>query len=200
MNPAPSPSAADVLAPMLDDLRALRGAIAAACDLHAREASVLAHAATAAVVGRARDLMRRQNNRAESLRLHLRTTPGAETVAEGSSPAEAAEFFLRDHRPGRPRVLRDLSTLLNLAAAELTLLHGAALAARADDLAGLALDQLAELTPYVMELSRLLPAAAVDDLVARGLASDPLAGTDAQQGVQEAWRNDPVECARLSSV
>ncbi len=192
--------AADALALMLDDLRALRGAIAAGCESHAREPAVIADEAGAALIGRARDLLRRQNIRAETLRLHLRTTPGAETAAEEASSAGVAEFFLLHRQPGRPRILRDLSTLLNLAAAELALLHGAALAARAGDLAALALDQLAELTPYVMELGRLLPAAAVDDLAARGLAADNLAGAAAQRNVQEAWRNDPVECARLSSV
>lgn len=190
-------SPADALALQLDDLRALREAVAAASDLHAREASISAHERSAALLARIRDTLRRQNTQCDTLRGTLKLTPGLDLKAvDASSSPLLADFLLRLRQPERSLILRDLSTLLNVAAGELTILHSSALALKEADAARLALDHLSEITPFVMEISLLLPGAAVADLASRCVVSDPLAAEQAQANVQEAWHNDPAALRR----
>jgi hypothetical protein len=184
---------ADALALMLDDLRSLHEALASACELHLREAPIAGHEPTASLLGRTRDILRRQATEGQTLRSELPTTPGLEHSADTANSALVADFFLRLRKPRRSPVLRDVSTLLNLAAAELGILHSAALAMKQEEIARVALAQLGELTPLVLEISRLLPGAAVADLASRSIVADPLAAEAAQNNIQEAWRDEPAE-------
>lgn len=184
-------SPCDALALMLDDLRALREALSHACELHEREPALAAHERSAALVTQVRESLRRQNTEGETVRAELKITAGVALKSDEASSALVAEFLLRLRKPERSLILRDVSTLLNVAGSELTILHSAALALKEDDVARLALRHLAELTPFVMEISQLLPAAAVADLASRSVVADPLASEIARANVLEAWRNEP---------
>ncbi len=180
----------DTLALMLDDLRALRTALGTACELHAAEPSVTINEPAASLIARLRDLLLRHNTQGETLRGALDTTPGAGNSADAAGSAQVADFFLRMRKPRRSLILRDLSALLNLAAADLSILHSAALAMRREDLARLALDQLGELTPVIIEISRLLPSAAVSDLASVSIIADPLAADLAEANIHDAWHGE----------
>jgi hypothetical protein len=189
----PSPARPDdALALMLDDLRALRTALTTACELHAREESVAINEPATSLVTRLRDLLLRHNTQGETLHASLQPTPGLQNSADAAGSAHIADFFLRVRKPRRSLILRDLSTLLNLAAADLSILHSAALAMRQEELARLALYQLAELTPLIIEISRLLPSAAVSDLASTSVVADPLAADTAEANIHEAWQTESV--------
>ncbi len=188
--PPPAPPD-DALAIMLDDLRALRGTLATACELHGGEPSVTINEPASALIRRLRELLLRHNTQAETLRETLRPTPGAPLATEvAGASAHIADFFLRVRKPRRSLILRDLATLLHLAASDLSILHSAALAMRQEELARLALDQLSDITPFVVEISRLLPSAAVSDLASVSIVADPLAADLAEANIHEAWHVD----------
>lgn len=189
-------SPADALALMLDDLRALREALAHACELHGREPALAAHERSSALVADIREILRRQNTEGETLRATLKITPGVNLRSDDAASALVAEFLLRLRKPARSLILRDLSTLLNVAGSELTILHSAALALKENDVARLALGHLGEITPFVMHISQLLPAAAVADLASRCVVADPLASEAARANVQDAWHNESPSVRR----
>jgi hypothetical protein len=173
---------------MLDDLRGLRSALGTACELHGGEPTVTINEPTRSLIRHLRELLLRHDTQSQTLRATLHTTPGAANAADSGGSAHIADFFHRVRKPRRSLILRDLSTLLNLAASDLAILHSAALAMRKEDLAGLALDQLAELTPLVIEISRLLPSAAVSDLASVSIVADPLAADLAEANIHAAWQ------------
>lgn len=189
-------SPADALALQLDDLRALRESVAAACDLHSRETSIASHERASSLLARVRASLLRQNTEGDTVRGSLQLSPGLAAAAEPPASVLFADFLLRLRKTERAPILRDLSTLLNLVASDLTILHSDALALKETDAARVALDQLCEVTPFVMELSQLLPGAAVADLAACCVVADPLAADLAQANVLDAWHNDPATLRR----
>ncbi len=77
---------------------------------------------------------------------------------------------------------------LNLAAIGYTMLHTAALAMDDVVTAELALGHLSELTPLVMEVSKVMPSAVVNDLIREVTVANPDAAAPALRNTQQAWR------------
>jgi hypothetical protein len=184
----PAPAAPRVLADMIAALHALRETVANACELHARELSVVENDETSALVSWINDLFCCQNEQLDILREKLPEprTPQAQERTAGTS-AKVADFYTRLRTEERSFILRDLFTLLNLAASECAMLHSAALALKEGEIARAALAQLREIPPVLLEIGRLLPAATIADLTGRGAAADPLAADTAQDEIQKAW-------------
>jgi ferritin-like metal-binding protein YciE len=98
---------------------------------------------------------------------------------------------VREHTVSR--MLRDDYTALSLAAMSYTALHTFGLAVRENRVADLATDHLKEVTPLLVEISKVLP-----HVVARELAREEDFGVDATVGdaatanTQHAWDSEVV--------
>jgi len=92
-------------------------------------------------------------------------------------------------RPEDPvsRSLRDCYTTLNLIAISCTMLHTTALALREQGVADLALKNLNELTPIIVELSRVIPEVVTKELSEEGKVIDPSVWREAIESSQRAW-------------
>lgn len=90
------------------------------------------------------------------------------------------------------RVLRDDYVVLNLAAASYSMLHATALAARSARVADLSLEHLMDLTPLIVELSRLIPRLVTRELAGEDKPVDPALGEQAARNVERAWSGDVV--------
>lgn len=183
--PASSP-APRVLAEMIEALQALRETVANACELHAREFAVIESDETSALVSWINDLFCSQNDQLEILREKLGRPRGLPPRTEAGSSVQIADLYTRLRQEERSLILRDLSTLLNLAVNECAMLHSAALALKERDLAHAAVAQLGEIIPVLVEIARLLPAATIADLACRCTTADPLAATLAHDEIQKA--------------
>ncbi len=85
------------------------------------------------------------------------------------------------------RGLRDDYTALNLASISYTMLHTSALALNETATAELALRNLKELTPLIMQLTEVLPEVVVRELAEEGKAYDASIVQRAVRATQEAW-------------
>lgn len=85
------------------------------------------------------------------------------------------------------RNLRDDYTALNLAAVSCTMLHTSALALHHQPTADLALRNLRELAPLIMELNEVIPQVVVRELTEEGKAYDASLAQRAVRATQEAW-------------
>jgi hypothetical protein len=85
------------------------------------------------------------------------------------------------------RLLRDDYTALSLAATAYSMLYTTGLAIRELPIANVALRHLQELTPLVMELSRILPAAVVKELAEDDSNIDQTILGLAQENTLKAW-------------
>ncbi len=88
------------------------------------------------------------------------------------------------------RVLRDDYVALNLAAVSYSMLHATALAARSVRVAELSLEHLMDLTPLVVEFSRLIPRLVAQELSTEDKPVDPALGEQAARDVERAWSGD----------
>ena len=85
------------------------------------------------------------------------------------------------------RGLRDDYTALNLAAISYTMLHTSGLALNESATADLALRNLKELTPLIMQLAEVVPYAVVRELTEEGKSFDASLVQRAVRDTQEAW-------------
>ena len=90
------------------------------------------------------------------------------------------------------RALRDDYTALNLAAVSLTMLHTTALAVHHQATADLALRNLREIAPLIMELNEVIPHVVVRELAADGRAYDAAIAQQAVRNTQEVWHTQPA--------
>ena len=90
------------------------------------------------------------------------------------------------------RMVRDSYTATSLAAISYHMLYTTALALKADDLANLALRNLKELTPVLVDLSKVVCGVVAKELAAEGRAIDPTVGDEAVRATQEAWSHENV--------
>lgn len=85
------------------------------------------------------------------------------------------------------RGLRDDYTALNLAAVSYTMLHTSALALGESSTADLALRNLKDLAPLIMQLNEAIPEVVVRELVEQGKPFDASVVQRAARATQEAW-------------
>lgn len=90
-------------------------------------------------------------------------------------------------------MLRDDYTALSLAAMGLTMLHTTALGVNHQQTADLALNQLTDFTPILVDISEKLPLVVLDELKDTGEIHDTSVGSDAVKNTQKAWSREVVE-------
>jgi hypothetical protein len=88
------------------------------------------------------------------------------------------------------RNMRDNYTALNMAAISYTMLHTTALAHHDGELAEIALQHLKQITPLVVEVSRIIPQLVVEELHAQDKALDISVAHEAISNTQRAWERD----------
>lgn len=91
---------------------------------------------------------------------------------------------LREHEASR--FLRDLYASLSLAAISYEMLHTAALAHRERHLAHVALAHLRELTPLIVEMSKLVPHVVAHEVAEKEGATEDV-GDEAESNTHGAW-------------
>jgi hypothetical protein len=91
------------------------------------------------------------------------------------------------------RMVRDSYTATSLAAISYHMLYTTALGLKADDLAALALRNLKELTPVLVDLSKVVCHVVAQELTDEGRAIDPTVADEAVRATQEAWSAQNVE-------
>jgi hypothetical protein len=90
------------------------------------------------------------------------------------------------------RMMRDNYTALSTAAMSYTMLHTMALAQQEYALADMALKHLRDVTPLLVDISRVLPVAVVSELAAEGKIGDTSVAHQAVENTQSAWSSDVV--------
>lgn len=113
----------------------------------------------------------------------------AATTAMGAISGIYGKF-----RPEDPvsRSLRDDYTALSHAAIGYTMLHTTALSLDDSRLAELSLKHLNELTPFVVQLSRIIPHVVARELAEEGKIPFTSAGEQAESSTQRAWSHEVV--------
>ncbi len=111
------------------------------------------------------------------------------TVKEAVSNVAGAVAGLYDKVRKHPvsRLLRDDYTALSLASTAYSMLYTTGLATRELPVANVALRHLQELTPLVMELSRIIPSAVVKELAEDDPDVDQTILSLAQENTMKAW-------------
>lgn len=127
-----------------------------------------------------------------TLETHIEGFPGgsvAASVKESVTGALGALAGLYDkiRKDTVSRMLRDDYTALSLATISYTMLHTTALGLRQHTTAELALRNLKELTPFLIEISDAIPTVVAQELAAEGYPIEPNLAQQAVQGTREAW-------------
>lgn len=126
---------------------------------------------------------------------HLESFPGggaAHTVKEAVTGVLGAIAGVYDkvRKDTASRALRDDYTALSLATISYTMLHTTALGLRQGATAELALRQLKDLTPLLVELSQILPHIVLRELSFEGYDVETSLAQQAVRGTQEAWSSE----------
>jgi hypothetical protein len=125
------------------------------------------------------------------LKRQLETLGGEESgpIKEAASTIAGVAAGLYDKVRHDPvsKMLRDDYTALSLASISYTMLHTTALALRRPVVADLALGYLKDVSPFVIELSKVIPPVVVRDLADNEVTVDQSAGQEAVRRTQEAW-------------
>lgn len=88
------------------------------------------------------------------------------------------------------KMLRDDYTALSLASISYTMLHTTGLALKHDAIADTAVRYLKDLTPIVVEISKIMPKIVVKDLADEEVSIDASVGGQAVSNTQEAWSRE----------
>lgn len=93
------------------------------------------------------------------------------------------------------RMLRDDYTALSLVAMSYSAMHGFGLAINEQKIADVALAHLKHVTPLLVEISKLVPAAAVEETATDhdGFTVDATVGPQAVQNTQSAWEHNVTQ-------
>lgn len=131
----------------------------------------------------------------EGLEAHLGTLPGggvAATVKETVTGVLGglAGIYDKVRKDKVSRALRDDYTALSLAAVSYTMLHSTALGLHQGTTADIALRNLKEVTPFLVELSQIIPQVVLKELSFEGYDIDFSLSPQAVRATQEAWSSE----------
>lgn len=131
----------------------------------------------------------------EGLEAHLGTLPGGGVAAAVKETVTGvlgglAGVYDKVRKDKISRALRDDYTALSLAAVSYTMLHSTALGLRQGMIADLALRNLKELTPFLVELSQIVPQVVLKELSFEGYDIDFSLSPQAVRATQEAWSSE----------
>lgn len=105
----------------------------------------------------------------------------------GSALGTLAGIYDQLRKDTASRALRDDYTALSLAAMSYTMLHTTALGLGQDATAELALRHLKDLTPLLVEISKLMPAVVARELTFEGYPVESAVAPQAARNTHEAW-------------
>ena len=127
----------------------------------------------------------------DGLRSQVKRLGGEESgpIKEAVSMVAGVAAGLYDKMRHDPvsKMLRDDYTALSLASIAYTMLHTTGLAVKNNGVADIALGYLKDVTPLVVELSKVIPPVVVKDLEDNEVTLDQSAGQEAVRRTQEAW-------------
>lgn len=132
----------------------------------------------------------------EGLEAHLGTLPGGGVAAAVKETVTGvlgglAGVYDKVRKDKISRALRDDYTALSLAAVSYTMLHSTALGLHQGMTADLALRNLKEITPFLVELSQLIPQVVLKELSFEGYDIDLNSlSPQAVRATQEAWSSE----------
>jgi len=185
-----TPSQPDILRPYLSDLVALEKTILEAVEKQRADERVQADPRTAALVER---IYSTTSVRLRTVEEHAAAF-GAEkaaaikgAVASVAGTVAGVYDLLRKHPVSR--MLRDDYTALSLSAIGHSMLHTTGLTLRDLPIANIGLRHLREIAPLIMELSDVIPAVVVRELVEDDPMLDPTVAEVARENVRNAWMN-----------
>ncbi len=114
---------------------------------------------------------------------------GAAIKKAASTAAGAISGLYGKLRPEDPvsRSLRDDYVALNLLAVSYTMLHTTALALNNAPVADMAIKHLNQITPFIVELNRIIPLVVATELSDENKIIDPSIWKKAQENSQKAW-------------
>ena len=182
----------DALRPYVADMAAVEKHILEAIERQSKDDDIRQFPDAAQWVDRTQGILRRH---VEELENHLKSFDGgsvAGTVKEAVTGVLGVFAGLYDkvRKDTASRALRDDYTALSLAAISYTMLHTTALGLNQGTTAQLALANLKELTPLIMDAAELIPKVVLKDLAFQGYTIDTTVGEQAARNTQEAWRPD----------
>ena len=187
-NPAPVPPPPAVLRGKLCEIAALEHYLIELLVSQQVDPALRAQPETLRFVSRTLAVLHQHASRLVAL---LETVPGGPAEFTQTTVAMADRFAAYQRKPAARdaiAVLQEDNSMLNLAASHYTVLHATALAVGEQAIAGLALTHLRDLTPRVMEISRLIPLLAVQSVGSLPPAGAAAAFTAALRNTEEAWR------------
>ena len=131
----------------------------------------------------------------ENLETHLDSIPGGGVAAAVKETVTGvlgglAGIYDKVRKDKVSRALRDDYTALSLATIGYTMLHSTALGLRQGTTAEIALRNLKELTPYIMQLAEVIPAVVLKELSLEGYDIDTSLSSQAVRNTQEAWSQE----------
>jgi ferritin-like metal-binding protein YciE len=131
----------------------------------------------------------------ENLETHLDSLPGGGVAAAVKETVTGvlgglAGVYDKVRKDKVSRALRDDYTALSLAVISYTMLHSTALGLRQGTTAEIALRNLKELTPILIELSQIIPAVVLKELSFEGYDIDFSLSPQAVRDTQEAWSRE----------
>ncbi len=131
----------------------------------------------------------------ENLETHLDSIPGGGVAAAVKETVTGvlgglAGVYDKVRKDKVSRALRDDYTALSLATIGYTMLHSTALGLRQGTTAEIALRNLKELTPYIMELAEIIPVVVLKELSFEGYDIDTSLSSQAVRNTQEAWSQE----------
>jgi ferritin-like metal-binding protein YciE len=180
----------DSLRPYVADMAAVEKHILEAIERQSKDDDIRQFPDAAQWVDRTQGILRRHVTELES---HLKNFDGgsvAGTVKEAVTGVLGVFAGLYDkvRKDTASRALRDDYTALSLAAISYTMLHTTALGLSQGTTAQLALANLKELTPLLVELSQLLPKVVLKELAFEGYTIETTVGEQATRNTHEAWQ------------
>jgi hypothetical protein len=151
--------------------------------------AVVRHPETGPVLEPLRGMLERHVERLDS---HLSVMGGATAEASVKGAASVlggkiAGLFEKVRSETASRMLRDAYCALGLVTVSYTMLHSTALALHDRATADLALEHLNDLTPLVVDLSKVVPYVVVNELADTFDGADRTVGPQASNQTHEAW-------------
>jgi hypothetical protein len=191
----------DALRPYLADMAAVEKHILEALERQHKDDDIRQFPTAHQWLDRTMGLLRQHVNAIED---HLKGFPGggaASTVKEAVTGVLGAIAGIYDkvRKDTASRALRDDYTALSLATISYTMLHTTALGLRQGATAELALRQLKDLTPLLVELSQLLPPIVLKELSFEGYDIDLGLGQNAVRNTQEAWSSEHTSGGKVGA-
>lgn len=118
---------------------------------------------------------------------------GALKEALGDALGFAAGLYDKVRRDTVSRMIRDDYTATSLAAISYHMLHTTALGLKNDEVASMALRHLKDLTPHLVDLSKVVCHVVAKELADEDKIFDGTVGAQAVRNTQEAWSGEHVE-------